>query len=166
MYFFQSINQGLSLTQHTEQRSEKSVLGYASLTLRMTMCQTSVCLLLTVTETLFSTDYNWRGHAVPHTLSSNIPPSQTHKSCEGQLADQQLSWLLVLSNLSQSYGARPVPVWLSWKGGWRTERDTQTHMRLFWKEALTDRKAASINAEQSKEHKNVSMPMMSNFVRY
>ena len=52
------------------------------------------------------------GRGLETEVSFEVLSNLTYKSLERQLADEQLGALLVPTDLTESYGSRPVPVWL------------------------------------------------------
>ena len=96
----------------TDAASQLDVLGHDSDPLGMDSCQVGV-LEQTHQVGLSSLLESQHSRGLEPQVGLEVLGNLTHQPLEGQLADKQLSRLLVLPDLTQSHGTRAVPVLLN-----------------------------------------------------
>ena len=98
-------------TLSTDSAGKLDVLGHDGDTLGVDGAQVGV-LKQTNKVSLASLLEGHDGRALEPQVSLEVLGNLTDQTLEGQLADEELSGLLVSPDLTESHSSRPVPVWL------------------------------------------------------
>ena len=102
----------------TDTAGQLDVLGHDGDTLGVDSAQVGV-LEETYEVSLASLLQGHDGGALEAQVGLEVLGDLTHQTLEGELADEQLSALLVTTDLTESHGSRPVPVGLLHSTGGR-----------------------------------------------
>jgi len=84
------------------------------------------------------------GCALETKISLEVLCNLTDQSLEWQLADQQLSWLLITTDLTKCHSSWPVPMWLFHSASWRSTFTSRFCGKLFTWCLATSRLSGSL----------------------